>query len=194
MVRQIKFYCYNAIEITFCCLLYITGNVITTTAGISEKANNDAGDGAVIIRESSPKSSSLSSSNSHGSSSGSSGATANQPHRDSLQNNDLRAIQRPQAKKLPIKNIGALPPPPQRESSTGSNLSNTIGDLDPVGGGSVINNLSVSMLVNKKDPPPLPPPRPHRHGRSSSLDLNKFKIGTPSGPQPEVRFFDTYLY
>ncbi|XP_065358527.1 uncharacterized protein Reps isoform X2 [Calliphora vicina] len=162
------------------------GGVITSTAGSTEKHNNDAGDGsAACVRESSPKSSSVSSSNSHGS--GVAGAT--QAHRDSLQNNDLRAIQRPQAKKLPIKNIGAIPPPPQRESSTGGNISNTISDHDSIGDiGSVSgnNNLSVSMLVNKKDPPPLPPPRPHRHGRSSSLDLNKFKIGTPSGPQPEI--------
>lgn len=45
-------------------------------------------------------------------------------HRDrdsiSMQSSDLRAIQRPQAKKLPAKNIGALPPPPQREPSIGS--------------------------------------------------------------------------
>lgn len=101
----------------------------------------------------------------------------------------MRAIQRPQAKKLPIKNIGAIPPPPQRESGTVGNISNIIPDHDTLGtfaSGGVINNLSVSMVVNKKDPPPLPPPRPHRHGRSSSLDLNKFKIAAPSGPQPEV--------
>ncbi|XP_055919547.1 ralBP1-associated Eps domain-containing protein 2 isoform X2 [Eupeodes corollae] len=95
-------------------------------------------------------------------------------HRDSLQNNDLRAIQRPQAKKLPAKNIGAIPPPPQREPSIGSN--NAIGGEAADG---AINSLS------KKDPPPLPPPRPHRHGRSSSLDLNKFKLGGPSS-QPEA--------
>lgn len=97
-------------------------------------------------------------------------------HRDSLQNNDLRAIQRPQAKKLPAKNIGAIPPPPQREPSIGTN--NAVGSETtlPTDGG---NNLV------KKDPPPLPPPRPHRHGRSSSLDLNKFKLGGPSS-QPEV--------
>ncbi|XP_055850840.1 ralBP1-associated Eps domain-containing protein 1 isoform X2 [Episyrphus balteatus] len=98
-------------------------------------------------------------------------------HRDSLQNNDLRAIQRPQAKKLPVKNIGAIPPPPQREPSIGSN--NAIGSESTVATVDGGNNLS------KKDPPPLPPPRPHRHGRSSSLDLNKFKLGGPSS-QPEA--------
>lgn len=171
-------------------LQHKAGGVITSTAGATDKHNNDASDGGVAsVRESSPKSSSLSSSNSHGS--GVIGTS--QPHRDSLQNNDLRAIQRPQAKKLPIKNIGAIPPPPQRESSTGSNLSNTIGDHETISGGAIANNMSVSMMVNKKDPPPLPPPRPHRHGRSSSLDLNKFKIATPSGPQPEVNSYVIFL-
>lgn len=105
-----------------------------------------------------------------------------------MQNNDLRAIQRPQAKKLPTKNIGAIPPPPQRESVAASAASNItiLADNSTSTGGS--NVLSTSMLISKKDPPPLPPPRPHRHGRSSSLDLNKFKIGTPSSTQPEVRF------
>ncbi len=60
--------------------------------------------------------------------------------RDSLQN-DLRAIQRPQPKKLPTKNAGALPPPPQRESSIGP----------------IEENLSTSP--NNKREPPLPPPR-----------------------------------
>lgn len=96
-------------------------------------------------------------------------------HRDSLQNNDLRAIQRPQAKKLPAKNIGAIPPPPQREPSIGSN--NALGSSEA--------GVDGSSLSSKKDPPPLPPPRPHRHGRSSSLDLNKFKLGGPSS-QPEI--------
>lgn len=62
-------------------------------------------------------------------------------NRDSLQN-DLRAIQRPQPKKLlPTKNAGALPPPPQRESSIGA----------------VEENVSTSP--NNKREPPLPPPR-----------------------------------
>lgn len=61
-------------------------------------------------------------------------------NRDSLQN-DLRAIQRPQPKKLPTKNAGAIPPPPQRESSIGA----------------VEENISTSP--NNKREPPLPPPR-----------------------------------
>lgn len=63
--------------------------------------------------------------------------------RDSLQN-DLRAIQRPQPKKLPTKNAGAIhaiPPPPQRESSIGP----------------IEDNPSTSP--NNKREPPLPPPR-----------------------------------
>lgn len=61
-------------------------------------------------------------------------------NRDSLQN-DLRAIQRPQPKKLPTKSAGAIPPPPQRESSIGA----------------VEENISPSP--NNKREPPLPPPR-----------------------------------
>lgn len=61
-------------------------------------------------------------------------------NRDSLQN-DLRAIQRPQPKKLPTKNAGGIPPPPQRESSIGA----------------IEENLSTSP--NNKREPPLPPPR-----------------------------------
>lgn len=108
-------------------------------------------------------------------------------HRDrdsiSMQSSDLRAIQRPQAKKLPAKNIGALPPPPQREPSIGS-----IGVNEPPEPPAPI---AVAYAVTatgsaKKEPPPLPPPRPHRHARSSSLDLNKFKIGAAGAQQPEV--------
>lgn len=146
----------------------------------SDKHSQEGVDSVAAIRETSPKSLSFTSN------------SATQ-HRDSLQNNDLRAIQRPQAKKLPPKNIGAIPPPPQREPiATTSNSSNVIGENDSigitsgVGGSSGCSVLSTSMLINRKDPPPLPPPRPHRHGRSSSLDLNKFKIGTPSCAQPEV--------
>lgn len=128
------------------------------------------------MRESSPKSSIFATNNTS-------------QHRDSLQNNDLRAIQRPQAKKIPPKNIGAIPPPPQREPATvaiaASNMASHAAETSSSSG---VNILSTSMLISKKDPPPLPPPRPHRHGRSSSLDLNKFKIGTPSGTQPEVKY------
>ncbi|XP_004526690.1 ralBP1-associated Eps domain-containing protein 1 isoform X3 [Ceratitis capitata] len=122
-------------------------------------------------------------------------------NREALQNNDLRAIQRPQAKKLIPKNIGALPPPPQRESSIGSATAVTSNQntLSGVSACSADNNELVSgsqhqqLLPNKKDPPPLPPPRLLRHGRSSSLDLNKFKISAPIGNQPEmIAQKDTY--
>nr|XP_036225635.1 ralBP1-associated Eps domain-containing protein 1 isoform X2 [Bactrocera oleae] len=115
-------------------------------------------------------------------------------NRESLQTNDLRAIQRPQAKKLLTKNIGALPPPPQREPCISSNsgissnaftsivLSAENGDDNEI----VNNGQKQQLLQNKKDPPPLPPPRPHRHGRSSSLDLNKFKISTSGCQQAEI--------
>ncbi|XP_075151899.1 RALBP1 associated Eps domain containing isoform X2 [Haematobia irritans] len=153
------------------------GGVITSNAPavpINDKNNQDQ-DSAGSIREASPKSTPyiVSHNTSH--------------HRDSIQHNDLRAIQRPQAKKIPTKNIGAIPPPPQRESAAVSNISNIPdnGSLAfPIANSGSV--LSTSMLVNKKDPPPLPPPRPNRHGRSSSLDLNKFKIGTPSGTQPDI--------
>lgn len=65
---------------------------------------------------------------------------SNVGNRDSLQN-DLRAIQRPQPKKLPTKNAGAIPPPPQRESSIGA------------------VEESASTSPNNKREPPLPPPR-----------------------------------
>lgn len=111
-------------------------------------------------------------------------------HRDrdsiSMQSSDLRAIQRPQAKKLPPKNIGALPPPPQREPSIGS-----IGVNEPSEPPAPMTVAYTSSTITatgsaKKEPPPLPPPRPHRHARSSSLDLNKFKIGAAGAQQPEV--------
>ncbi|XP_055685405.1 ralBP1-associated Eps domain-containing protein 2 [Lutzomyia longipalpis] len=90
--------------------------------------------------------------------------------RESVQT-DLRSIQRPQPKKkLPAKAAGALPPPPQRESSISSEQNDQ----------SSANGVVMSM---KKEPPPLPPPRPHRHARSSSLDLNKLKLGAPLPPE-----------
>lgn len=111
-------------------------------------------------------------------------------HRDrdsiSMQSSDLRAIQRPQAKKLPPKNIGALPPPPQREPSIGSIGVNE--PSEPPAPMTVAYSSSTITVTGsaKKEPPPLPPPRPHRHARSSSLDLNKFKIGAAGAQQPEV--------
>lgn len=66
--------------------------------------------------------------------------------RDSGVQNDLRAIQRPQPKKIPNKNsIGAIPPPPQRESLTLNN-NDTIDNAPPI-------------LLKKQDVPPPPPPR-----------------------------------
>lgn len=119
--------------------------------------------------------------------------------RDSLTNSsDLRAIQRPQPKKPPSKGVGAIPPPPQRESVGGSMLSSndatmTI-SLDGSGYSGIVGGTvaasAVSTLAKKpsveqqQPPPPLPPPRPsaHRHTRSSSLDLNKLKLGTSATP------------
>uniref|UniRef100_A0A1A9WBI1 EH domain-containing protein n=1 Tax=Glossina brevipalpis TaxID=37001 RepID=A0A1A9WBI1_9MUSC len=166
----------------------VGGNVQASSTGnasnaIPDKLDSDIGDN-VVMRETSPiKQTNFNNSNNVTIVSNS-GNNNNIPHqRDSSQSSDLRAIQRPQAKKLPIKNIGALPPPPQRESSIG-NSANITGDHDPAAAAS---NTQVSIsLINKKDPPPLPPPRPHRHGRSSSLDLNKFKIAAPCSQQPEI--------
>ncbi|ETN63164.1 hypothetical protein AND_005124 [Anopheles darlingi] len=119
--------------------------------------------------------------------------------RDSLTNSsDLRAIQRPQPKKPPSKGVGAIPPPPQRESVGGNMLSSndatmTI-SLDGSGYpgivGGTVATATASTLTKKpsvdqqQPPPPLPPPRPsaHRHTRSSSLDLNKLKLGTNTAP------------
>lgn len=59
---------------------------------------------------------------------------------------DLRAIQRPQPKKIQNKNsIGAIPPPPQRESLTMNN-NDTIDNAPPA-------------LLKKQEIPPPPPPR-----------------------------------
>lgn len=66
--------------------------------------------------------------------------------RDSGLQNDLRAIQRPQPKKIQNKNsIGAIPPPPQRESIT-SNNNDTTDNAPPA-------------LMKKQEAPPPPPPR-----------------------------------
>ncbi|XP_035915663.1 ralBP1-associated Eps domain-containing protein 1 [Anopheles stephensi] len=124
--------------------------------------------------------------------------------RDSLTSSgDLRAIQRPQPKKPPSKGVGAIPPPPQRDSAAAhpahaGNESMTI-SLDASGfaascsagsAGSTTQPSTIERLPKKQSidqqqpqpPPPLPPPRPstHRHTRSSSLDLNKLKLTTNS--------------
>lgn len=69
------------------------------------------------------------------------------PHRDSLQN-DLRPIQRPQAKKVLNSVYGAIPPPPQRESLLSSQNVDTTDDA----------NVTAPAL-SRKDSPPTPPPR-----------------------------------
>uniref|UniRef100_A0A2M4AK50 Putative ral-gtpase effector ralbp1 n=1 Tax=Anopheles triannulatus TaxID=58253 RepID=A0A2M4AK50_9DIPT len=120
--------------------------------------------------------------------------------RDSLTNSsDLRAIQRPQPKKPPSKGVGAIPPPPQRESGGGgsmlsSNDATMTISLDGSGYPGIVGGTAAaaaaSTLAKKpsvdqqQPPPPLPPPRPsaHRHTRSSSLDLNKLKLGTSAAP------------
>lgn len=65
--------------------------------------------------------------------------------RDSLPN-DLRAIQRPHPKKPASKNIGQIPMPPI-ESTTANQVT-----ISGVSGTSI-------LLTNKKEIPPLPPPR-----------------------------------
>lgn len=66
--------------------------------------------------------------------------------RDSLQI-DLRAIQRPQPKKIQVKSsIGAIPPPPQRESLHNNDVADSSNNAAPV-------------LLSKKEIPPPPPPR-----------------------------------
>ncbi|EDV32057.1 uncharacterized protein Dana_GF14230, isoform A [Drosophila ananassae] len=137
---------------------------IGTAMAASTEPSND-NESVVILREESPKAITSTVVTSQ-----TSGGNAPSSHRDS---NDLRAIQRPQAKKLPAKN-SALPPPPQREASIGSSGPSEPPEQQTVYG------------APKKEPPPLPPPRPHRHARSSSLDLNKFKVVPAGGAQQEI--------
>lgn len=68
-------------------------------------------------------------------------------HRDSCVQNDLRAIQRPQPKKIQNKNcvFGAIPPPPQREPLSLPN--NDAIDSAP------------HVVMKKQEVPPPPPPR-----------------------------------
>ncbi|XP_062142679.1 ralBP1-associated Eps domain-containing protein 2 isoform X1 [Drosophila sulfurigaster albostrigata] len=159
----------------------------TAIAATGEQANaqavaaNDM-DGVVVLREESPKAAATIAAATATAATTTTNNQTSTTHRDrdrdSMQSSDLRAIQRPQAKKLPAKNIGALPPPPQREPSIGS-----LGVNEPPEPQTV---TALPMGYAKKEPPPLPPPRPHRHTRSSSLDLNKFKMGTAAAQQPEI--------
>jgi RalBP1-associated Eps domain-containing protein len=64
--------------------------------------------------------------------------------RDSLPN-DLRAIQRPHPKKPASKNIGQIPLPPAGDSNNQVTVTSASG-----------NSI---VLTNKKEVPPLPPPR-----------------------------------
>jgi RalBP1-associated Eps domain-containing protein len=68
--------------------------------------------------------------------------------RDSLPN-DLRAIQRPHPKKPASKNIGQIPLPPAAETLNHTNNQVTVTGAS----GNAI------VLTNKKEVPPLPPPR-----------------------------------
>ncbi|KAH8276395.1 hypothetical protein KR018_000284 [Drosophila ironensis] len=146
---------------------------IGTAIASSTEPSNDS-ESVVVLREDSPRAITSTVVSNPPTSAAVSGSVSGS-HRDS---SDLRAIQRPQAKKLPAKN-SALPPPPQREPSIGSS-----GAGEPP---EPPNNVFGAVAPSKKEPPPLPPPRPHRHARSSSLDLNKFKIGaTGGGQQAEI--------
>ncbi|XP_023175270.2 ralBP1-associated Eps domain-containing protein 1 [Drosophila hydei] len=142
-------------------------------------------EGVVVLREDSPKAIATTTTLTTATMSSSTTSTTSNTHNIQRESNDLRAIQRPQAKKLPAKNnIGALPPPPQREPSIGSlGLSEPPDQATPLPPSSYATSSTSSV---KKEPPPLPPPRPHRHARSSSLDLNKFKIGAAGAQQPEI--------
>ncbi|KAL7741743.1 hypothetical protein ACLKA6_000355 [Drosophila palustris] len=149
-------------------------------SGEQSSSSNEM-EGVVVLREESPKpiGTTTTTTTNHN--------NQTTTHRDrdsiSMQSSDLRAIQRPQAKKLPAKNIGALPPPPQREPSIGSIGVNEPPDqVTPL---PVVYSTTTTSSA-KKEPPPLPPPRPHRHTRSSSLDLNKFKVGAAGAQQPEI--------
>ncbi|XP_013179943.1 PREDICTED: ralBP1-associated Eps domain-containing protein 1 [Papilio xuthus] len=85
-------------------------------------------------------------------------------------NQEIKAIQRPQPKK-PVKSAGVLPPPPAREPSVHAD-----------------DGPQSLQYPPKKEPPPPPPPRPLRnHARSSSLDLNRFKGAPAPPPQPPPR-------
>ncbi|XP_077300726.1 RALBP1 associated Eps domain containing isoform X2 [Arctopsyche grandis] len=87
---------------------------------------------------------------------------------------EFKPIQRPQAKKPVLKNIGAIPPPPTKEV--------------PCISEDISGPVSL-QYAPKKDPPPPPPPRPLRtHTRSSSLDLNRLKGShvVVANPPPQI--------
>lgn len=107
---------------------------------------------------------------------------------------DIRPIQRPQAKKLIGNHRGAIPPPPQHTPG-GPGSAGPIGPPGIPGQpglpGIPPEEGPVSLPAPKKDKPPPPPPRPIRsHGRSSSLDLNRLGkngfLGAPPSIPPRV--------
>jgi hypothetical protein len=78
-----------------------------------------------------------------------------QHQRESLPT-DLRAIQRPHPKKPASKNIGQIPMPPENSNiNNGSNIinNNSNNQVTISGSGSTI------VVTNKKEIPPIPPPR-----------------------------------
>lgn len=167
--------------------IFFPGTAIASSGDPSSQQGIADVEGVVVLREDSPKVIATTTAIPTATAAMSSSTTSatNSIHNIQRESNDLRAIQRPQAKKLPAKNnIGALPPPPQREPSIGSiGLSEPPDQATPLPPSSYATSVTTSA---KKEPPPLPPPRPHRHARSSSLDLNKFKIGAAGAQQPEV--------
>lgn len=73
-------------------------------------------------------------------------------------NSQNSAIQRPQPRKINIPGPGAIPPPPNNQNNS---------EEGPI-------SLPAFPPPKKEKPPP-PPPRPFKtHGRSSSLDLNRY--------------------
>ncbi|CRL00944.1 CLUMA_CG014223, isoform A [Clunio marinus] len=93
--------------------------------------------------------------------------------RESLPN-DLRAIQRPHPKKPASKMVGAIPLPPEINHNNNNNHTSNISSNNITT--NTGNNSNIIVLTAKKEIPPLPPPRPHRHTRSSSLDLQRIKL------------------
>lgn len=84
------------------------------------------------------------------------------PRASLTETNELRPIQRPQAKVKNAPGPGALPPPPP-DATQGP--------------------MSLPLGPPRKEGPPPPPPRPMRtHTRSSSLDLNRLGRVPPAVP------------
>lgn len=183
--RSIYIYIFTDMHLFIYYIIGFEGTAIASSGDPSGQQSIADVEGVVVLREDSPKAIATTTTLTTATMSSSTTSTTSSTHNIQRESNDLRAIQRPQAKKLPAKNnIGALPPPPQREPSIGSlGLSEPPDQATPLPPSSYATSSTSSV---KKEPPPLPPPRPHRHARSSSLDLNKFKIGAAGAQQPEV--------